>query len=218
MTLDAAKINNLKPRPLCPEPPGLGELSVSWSPGLRRWIMTGGSGQIRYARRPQGPWMLPDTIFDGNDVLRCADNIAPDGSKRWVGLTHAEDPSRKTGTYAPYQAPSWIRVDRSVRETTIYYTLSLEHPPYNTAVDAVEVARELTHLPARYGSIQLLQRDPRVVLLQNLLIRRPRQRHPVGAHLAHADAVPPAAAEERRADDRAGRVALDVVREQAVAQ
>ena len=131
MTLDAAKINNLKPRPLCPEPPGLGELSVSWSPGLRRWIMTGGSGQIRYARRPQGPWMLPDTIFDGNDVLRCADNIAPDGSKRWVGLTHAEDPSRKTGTYAPYQAPSWIRVDRSVRETTIYYTLSLEHPPYN---------------------------------------------------------------------------------------
>ena len=131
MTLDAAKINSLDPHRLCPDNPGLGELSVSWSPGLRRWIMTSESGVIRYARRPQGPWTFPDVIFKGDDVLRSADNIAPDGTKRWVGLTHAEEPSRTTGTYAPYQVPSWIRVDRSLRETTIYYTLSLEHPPYN---------------------------------------------------------------------------------------
>ncbi|HET9372226.1 MAG TPA: hypothetical protein VFO19_18320, partial [Vicinamibacterales bacterium] len=132
MTAADAKAANRPPEPLCPDNPGLGELSVSWSPGLRRWIMIGDWGRVRYARRPQGPWTHPDVIFDGNDPLKSADNIAPDGTKRWVGLTHEEDPSRTTGTYAPYLVPDWTRVDRSVREAVIYYTLSTEHPPYNT--------------------------------------------------------------------------------------
>ena len=132
MTAAAAKANNLEPLALCPDNPNLGELSVAWSPGLRRWIMASDGGRIRCARRPQGPWTFPETVFDGNDPLKSADNIGPDGSKRWVGLTHAEEPERKTGTYAPYLVPTWTRTDRSTREVTIYYTLSVEHPPYNT--------------------------------------------------------------------------------------
>ena len=67
-------------------------------------------------------------------------------------------------------------------------------------------------------TIKLLQLDALVVLLQDLFVRRAVQRHAVGAHLAHADAVAPAAAVERHADDGARGVALDVEREQAVAQ
>src|SRR3954452_11922208 len=68
------------------------------------------------------------------------------------------------------------------------------------------------------ASIPAAQLDARVVLLQNLVVRRAVERHPVGADLAHADAVAPAAAEEGHADYRAARVALDVVPEQAVAK
>src|SRR3569832_1513712 len=68
------------------------------------------------------------------------------------------------------------------------------------------------------GSIRPLQLDPLVILLEDLLIRRPVQRHSVGADLAHADAVAPAAAEKRHAEDDACGVPLDVVREQTVPQ
>src|SRR5688572_260107 len=68
------------------------------------------------------------------------------------------------------------------------------------------------------GSIELLQLDPFVVLLENLFIRRAVERHAERADLAHAHAVTPAAAEERHADHVAGGIALDVEREQAVAE
>src|SRR5438128_8889778 len=65
------------------------------------------------------------------------------------------------------------------------------------------------------SSVELFQLDPFVVLLQDLLVRRPVQRHAERTDLAHADAVSPAAAEERHAEHAAGGVALDVEREQA---
>ena len=126
-----ARTNGLQPHPLCPGNPNLGELSVCWSPGLRRWIMMGLGGHASFARRPWGPWTRPEILFDGADPSRAADNLAPDGSKRWVGLVHEQHSYRLTGAYAPYQVPRWMRVDRSVREAAIYYTLSVEHPPYN---------------------------------------------------------------------------------------
>jgi hypothetical protein len=64
-----------------------------------------------------------------------ADNFAPDGSRRWVGLPRTDGPAPDepavTVTYAPYCVPSWTRIDHSLREVTIYYTLSVNDPPYN---------------------------------------------------------------------------------------
>ena len=65
---------------------------------------------------------------------------------------------------------------------------------------------------------KLPQLDALVVLLENLFERRAFHRHAVGAHLTHPHAVAPAAAVQRHAEDRAASVALDVEREQAVAQ
>src|SRR3954468_16439115 len=68
------------------------------------------------------------------------------------------------------------------------------------------------------GSVHFFQLDPRVVLLEDLFVRRAIECHAVSADLAHADAVAPAAAEDAHADDRAACVSLDVEGEQAVAQ
>jgi hypothetical protein len=49
-----------------------------------------------------------------------------------VGLTHDLEPNRTSGSYAAYLVHSWTLTDLYLREVTIYYTLSVEHPPYNT--------------------------------------------------------------------------------------
>jgi hypothetical protein len=137
LTAAAASASGVAPQPLLLDAPKvamLGELSVSWSSALRRWIMTSEAGRIRFARRPQGPWTVGASIFDGDDTWRAADNIAPDGSRRWVRVPHEDPkyPGHLTVSYAPYHLSSWTRVDHSVRSLTIYYTLSVEHPPYNS--------------------------------------------------------------------------------------
>ena len=62
----------------------LGELFVSWSPALRRWIMTSEGVQIRFARKPQGPWKSDTRIFDGSHDSR-TDNLAPDRASGGTG-------------------------------------------------------------------------------------------------------------------------------------
>ena len=61
--------------------------------------------------------------------MATADNLQP--GHQFVGLDHDWE-NRKTGVYAPYLVPTWSRFDGSIRSATIYYTLSTEHPPYNT--------------------------------------------------------------------------------------
>src|SRR5437899_2940956 len=67
-------------------------------------------------------------------------------------------------------------------------------------------------------SVQFLQLDSAVVLLQDLFVARPVERHAVGADLAHAHAMSPAAAIEHHSEDRAGSVPLDIEGKKAVAQ
>jgi hypothetical protein len=122
------------PTPLLANEGGIGEVSVAWYPRLRRWLTTypgAGGIVIRSAREPWGPWSAPATIFDGSNpaAMATADNLQP--GHQFVGLDHDWE-NRKTGVYAPYLVPTWSRFDGSIRTATIYYTLSTEHPPYNT--------------------------------------------------------------------------------------
>src|SRR6266850_6251873 len=66
--------------------------------------------------------------------------------------------------------------------------------------------------------IQLLQFDTFVIFLENLFVRGAFQSHPISANLAHADAVAPATAVKRHADDFAARVPLGIEIEEAVTE
>jgi hypothetical protein len=112
---------------------GLGEVSVTWHPRLRRWLCVrpgDGGVVVHSARDPRGPWSPATVIFNGSDPYfqATADNLQP--GHRFVGLPHDWE-NRPTGVYAPYVVPSWTRFDGSIRTATLYYTLSTEHPPYN---------------------------------------------------------------------------------------
>jgi Domain of unknown function (DUF4185) len=137
----AAELPEEGPRPLL-DYDWLGEVSVTWHPALKRWLAVylGPDSQIhlRYARYPWGPWVRNEpriVVFDGRppdqdpDVTRTADNLM-DGHQ-FVGLPAAEG-GGATVPYAPYLIPHWTRFDRSLRQLTLYYTLSTQDPPYNS--------------------------------------------------------------------------------------
>jgi hypothetical protein len=149
--IPASQLGNQEPTLLLPDHVGLGEVSVTWHPQLRRWLMTYLVGTddpvphayvaIRSARNPWGPWQPADpaqwpnyfvAIFDGHDGTRRAgaDNFEP--GHQFVGQEHEEEQfrPRTSGPYAPYLIPAWTRFDRSTRVLTLYYTMSTEHPPY----------------------------------------------------------------------------------------
>jgi hypothetical protein len=115
-----------------PDPGPVAELSVAWQPRMQRWIMThtqpGPQVVIRTARFPWGPWSAPEVIFDPNNPARDAGNHLP--GERFVLFQHAAE-NRLTVPYAPYIIPRWTRFDRSTRTLTVYYTMSVEDPPYN---------------------------------------------------------------------------------------
>ena len=120
-------------------PPSFAEVSVTWHPPLRRWLLARPAGSeshrfiaIYSSRKPWGPWYPANyeiALFDGVDPTRQAgaDNFEP--GHQFTNLDH-ETADRKTVPYAPYLIPSWTRFDRSIRVLTVYYTMSTEHPPY----------------------------------------------------------------------------------------
>jgi hypothetical protein len=105
------------PSPLLPNDPGgfprkLGEISAAWYPILRRWILAGSlQAPINVARQPWGPWTTSSTICDAGKPDRDAGN----------GLVSWTDANM---TYAPYLIGRWSRWDRSLRDATVYFTLS----------------------------------------------------------------------------------------------
>jgi hypothetical protein len=118
-TLADLTIGNAKPKELLDLRPGdermrLQELTVSWSPVLRRWVMMYLTGLVRTARLPTGPWFAPEVVFAAGDPTRNADCQQGD----WCNYT-----------YAPCFIPRWTRFDRSIRKATVYYNLSII-PPY----------------------------------------------------------------------------------------
>jgi len=127
----------------------LGELSVGWHSGLRRWLMSTAEKRgvvLRAARNPLGPWSRPVVIFHGvNPAFQAsADNLVPGHQfenliaeeqhptdEDYLDTTGSGSPSPRTVVYAPYLILPWMRFDRSVRALKIHYTLSTGHPPYN---------------------------------------------------------------------------------------
>jgi len=113
----------------------LGELSVVYDPVAQRWVMsymTGARIIVRTARLPWGPWLKEIPIFDGGKPNMAADNLP---GPKFVGLPIDEqfqnNGPRNTVPYAPYLIQPWFRFDRSTRQLTLHYTMSVEHPPYN---------------------------------------------------------------------------------------
>lgn len=116
-----------------PDPGPVAELSVRWEPRMQRWIMTHvqpGQVVLRTSRLPSGPWSDPVVIFDPNDPSRDADNHL--AGEQFVLFQHADaNQNRLTVAYAPYIISRWTRFDRSTRTLILYYTMSVEDPPYN---------------------------------------------------------------------------------------
>jgi hypothetical protein len=135
----ADRLGGVTPTPLLfgelPQPSDretLAELSVVHHAALRRWVMAymhNGVTFVRTARVPWGPWSAEVAIFNGADPTMSADNLP---GNTFVGQPHQIGDPRPTVTYAPYLVVRWFRFDRSNRRLTVYYTLSTEHPPYNT--------------------------------------------------------------------------------------
>ena len=131
----ASLASGATPRPLLPPEPGpggtsvprlLGELSAVWHPQLRRWVLSGTANgddrQLQLSRMPWGPWTTSDSICDPFRPDRDAGNADP--ARHW---------NDTNVVYAPYVIRRWIKWDRSVRKTTLYYTLSVFDQPNNQA-------------------------------------------------------------------------------------
>lgn len=97
----------------------LGEISVVWYRPLRRWILAGSvQGPINLARQPWGPWTPTDTIVDASKPDRDAGQSLRTG--HWTDTEVL---------YAPYLVKRWLRWDRSSREATLYFTISVFDDP-----------------------------------------------------------------------------------------
>src|SRR5258708_17781480 len=85
----------------------IGELSVTWNPALRQWLILyqcQGGIMARVAPAPWGPWSLPTSILGPGDKLGCRLLMVPDG----CGTRRAFWPTKRhngkflgCGPYAP---------------------------------------------------------------------------------------------------------------------
>jgi hypothetical protein len=123
---------------IIPDPGPVAELSVIWQRRMRRWIMAHmqpgpntAQAVVRTSRFPWGPWSAPVVVFDGvNDQLQAAADNLP--GNKLVGHPHADaTQNRNTVPYAPYLIARWSKFDPSTGRLTLYYTLSVEDPPYS---------------------------------------------------------------------------------------
>ncbi len=112
--------------------PVVGELSVTWNPFLRRWLMLYNSTQprgiiMRTAVKPWGPWSEATVLFDpwrdgGYGRFMHV-------SSRAGGNDALSDPGREDewgGEYGPYQFADYARGKPG--ESAIYFTLSTWNP------------------------------------------------------------------------------------------
>ncbi len=112
--------------------PCVGELSVTFNPFLRKWLMlyncdTPRGINFRTADYPWGPWSEPQLLFDPWEDNGYCHFIHVDWQYNECDSVH--DPDRANewgGEYGPYQLEDLATGNDSV--TTIYYTLSTWNP------------------------------------------------------------------------------------------
>jgi hypothetical protein len=114
--------------------PTIGDLSVTWAPALRQWLMTYDSREprgiiFRHAANPWGPWSEPQIIFDirrddGHAFIHRAG--ASDGLEGPVIGKNKDAAATSGGAYAPYVVERFTKVENGT--LTIYYVLSTWNP------------------------------------------------------------------------------------------
>jgi Domain of unknown function (DUF4185) len=120
--------------------PCMGELSVTWNPYLRKWLILYGCDSprginFRVADRPWGPWSAPTLVFDprsptdGGYCLFIHDAVpCPAGSPNPKDDLREGGSGVFGGEYAPYLIDALTRGDVNARTTTIYFTMSTWNP------------------------------------------------------------------------------------------
>jgi hypothetical protein len=118
----------------------MGELSVTWNPYLRKWLILYGCDSprginFRVADRPWGPWSAPTLVFDprsptdGGYCLFIHDAVpCPAGSPNPKDDLREGGSGVFGGEYAPYLIDALTRGDVNARTTTIYFTMSTWNP------------------------------------------------------------------------------------------
>jgi len=118
----------------------LGDLSVTWSKDLNRWLMTYDFRSPKptgiafsYASKPWGPWSEPQVVFsavrDGALGTFIHDpSIHPDDGLAGpvIGEGRKNPGAVRGGEYAPYVIERWTKVSAS--ELDLYYVMSTWNP------------------------------------------------------------------------------------------
>ena len=126
--------------PLFATTPCIGELSVSWNPFLRNWLMLYNcldprGINLRAASLPWGPWSSSAVIFDPVvdsgycHFIHWSDAASPTplgGSAPCDSLSDSGANNTFGGEYGPYFISRYTRADTS--STTIYYLMSTFNP------------------------------------------------------------------------------------------
>lgn len=124
---DPGHIGDAKP---LPGPGNVGELSVTWVPALRRWVMLSEQGIVRghIARRPTGPWLpLPQEVFKSDRDGALSKYVHVPGQD---SLDDREAfKNQQGGAYGPFLVPRFTKWDPWTRTATLYYLMST-HVPY----------------------------------------------------------------------------------------
>jgi hypothetical protein len=117
--------------------PYVGELSVSWNPFLKRWLMLYNCLDprgivLRSAPYPWGPWSEPSVIFDpAQDGGYCHFMHRAWEADPATRCDSVHDPGREAewgGEYGPYVISPYTKGDET--KSTIYYLMSTWNP-YN---------------------------------------------------------------------------------------
>lgn len=106
-------------------PAFVGELSVSWIPVLRRWVMLSEQGVIRghVARRPTGPWFpLSQEVFKDSRDGALTKYIHVPGQDNLAD--RAGFAGQQGGAYGPYLVSRFTKWDPWMRTATLYYVMS----------------------------------------------------------------------------------------------
>jgi hypothetical protein len=112
-------------------PEKVGELSVTWVPQIRRWIMLSEQGIVRchYARRPTGPWhAVNPEIFEAERDGAVSVYMHKGGTDD--GLVDRDSFGNQNGAaYGPYLVPRYTKWNPWTRTATLHYVMST-HIPY----------------------------------------------------------------------------------------
>lgn len=119
-----------------PKPCKIGELSVTWNPFLRKWLMLYGHGaprgiNYRVADKPWGPWSPPAVLFDplcdrGYCYFMHANWDEHNCDSVHDSMFGAPREREWSGEYGPYVISRYTKGDAT--STTIYWTMSTWNP------------------------------------------------------------------------------------------